>query len=319
MAFQKSLACVLVLLSTSCGGKAGEVVRPDAPSAAEAIGEASCGAAQKSTAPLVVDWSSQQRVDLEVAMKRGTVALRYGCDEVELLADCRIPGSYAFVGVSRKEDVVSLSSSDELKASLPVGAARLAAEVAGEAKLDLAMVLVGKASSGWTALTRTDLPAGCESATHVVRAATLGAFSLARGSEGRVATAAEAFGAGAGGSSTSAKNLLVRDGDLESCLGSTREATRPPEGCGATIRLELEPVVESASLPKGPPPVATVACPPGAASSGGVCRPLSLPHVCKPDDEADCEAQCEAGGLESCYHLGRLRIDWTPTGLVASA
>ena len=308
-----------VLGLASCGGKAAETIRPDAPTAAEAIGEIECDAAQKATAPLVVDWSSQQRVDLEVAMKRGTVALRYACDEVELLPECRIPGEYAFVGVSRKEEVVSVSSSDELKASLPVGAATLAAEVAGEAKLDLAMVLVGKASSGWTALSRADLPEACEGATHVVRAATLGAFSLARGSEGRIATTAEAFGVGAGAGSTSAKDMLTRDGDLEACQASTRDAPQAPEGCGASIRLELEPVLESAAAPKGPPPVPVIACPSGAAASGGVCKPSSEKHVCKPDDEADCSAQCDAGNLESCYHLGRLRIDWTQTGLSGAA
>lgn len=299
----------------SCGGKAAEAVRPDVPTAAEAIGEIPCAADKKTTAPLVVDWSSQQRLDLGVAMKQGTVALRYACDEVQVISDCRIPGEYAFVGVSRKEEVVSVSTADELKASLPVGAVKLAAEVGGEGKLDLAMVLVGKASSGWTALTRAELPSGCESATHVVRAATLGAFSLARGSEGHMATAAEAFGAGVGASSRSAKNLLVRDGDLESCLASKRDATTAPEGCDATIRLELEPVVESATAPVGPPAVAVIACPQGAAPSEGACRSVSGAHICAPDDEADCTAQCDAGNLESCYHLGRLRVDWTSRGL----
>lgn len=306
---------VLALGLACCGGKPAEVVRPAAPTAAQAMGEMECTAADRATSPLVVDWSSQQRLDLEVAMKSGTVALRYACDEVELLPDCTIPGNYAFVGVSKKEEVISVSSSDELQASFPVGAAKLAAEVAGDSKLDLAMVLVGKASSPWTAPSRADVPAGCDDATHVVRAATLGAFSLARGSEGRMMTTAEAFGAGAGASSTSTRGSLTRDGDLEACQSATSDARTAPEGCGSSIRLQLEPISESPKVESGPPSVPTLACPPGTYPAGGVCQASAKSHVCAPQDEGDCTAQCDAGNLESCYHLGRLRIDWTPAGL----
>lgn len=302
----------------SCGGKTADVVRPDVRTGAGALGEIECAAAQQSTAPLVVDWSSQQRVDLEVAMKRGTVALRYGCNEVEILPRCEVPGSYAFVGVTRKEEVVTVSTLDELKASLPVGAARLAAEVAGESKLDLAMVLVGKASSGWAALSRDDLPEECATATHVVRATTVGAFALARGSEGRVVATAEAFGAGAGASSVREVDRLTRDGDLNACQQSKRDAAEAPQGCGSSIRLQLEPILESPVVSKAPPPVTVAACPTGTAMADGACRDASKPHICAPHDEADCAKQCDAGDLDSCYHLGRLRIDWTPTGLSGS-
>ncbi len=320
MAFRPNLSpllqtSALLLALGGCGGKTADVVRPDAPTATQAMGEIECAASERATSPLVVDWSSQQRLDLEVAMKSGTVALRYACDDVELLPDCTIPGAYAFVGVSTKQEVLTVASADELQASFPVGAAKLAAEVAGESTLDLAMVLVGKASSPWTAPSRADFPNGCEAATHVVRAATLGAFSLARGSEGRVMTTAEAFSAGAGASSTSARGSVTTDGDLEACQAASSESSSAPEGCRSSIRLRLEPIADAPAMPLGPPPVPMLACPAGTAMSKGVCLAGSVPHVCVPDDETDCTTQCEAGNLESCYHLGRLRIDWTPTGL----
>jgi len=38
-------------------------------------------------------------------------------------------------------------------------------------------------------------------------------------------------------------------------------------------------------------------------------------HVCAPKDEADCETQCEAGNLASCYNLGLIHDDPPATGL----
>lgn len=40
-----------------------------------------------------------------------------------------------------------------------------------------------------------------------------------------------------------------------------------------------------------------------------VCQASAKPHICLPADESDCSAECDAGNLESCCHLGRLRID----------
>lgn len=123
---------ILATLSSlvACGGAAGEAVRPEAPTAAEAVGETvHCDVAGEKTSPLVVDWPSQHRVDLEVAMKSGVAVVRYACDEVEVLTQCSLPGSYAFTGVSLKEDVIRWDTRDEIAASLPIGVAKLGASL----------------------------------------------------------------------------------------------------------------------------------------------------------------------------------------------
>src|SRR5687767_1442792 len=82
----RSTAAVLLALtalSTACGaGGAGKAVRPDDPTAANAIGDkpltetgggggAVCTVVPNAVEPLIVDWSSSAQVDLGVAMKSG--------------------------------------------------------------------------------------------------------------------------------------------------------------------------------------------------------------------------------------------------------
>ncbi|MEM6997147.1 MAG: hypothetical protein AAF721_41970, partial [Myxococcota bacterium] len=313
---------VLLAGLTACSsGAAGESVRPEAPTATQATGESlACAAAGKRAAPLVLDWSAEVRTDLEIAMKSGVVVLRYECEQLEILPDCRLPGEYRFAGVTRKEEVIRLDSVDEIRASLPASAAKLEAELQSGASLELAMVTVGKASAGWRAASEDDLRAssGCGGATHFVRAVSLGAFSMAQASRGKVAASVKVGGAGAGAASTSSRSALRRDGDLAACDGAASEATSAPSQCGASIRLDLRPIEPAgASLrdPVGPEPVAAL-CPAGMVHAAGRCTLAKPPtHVCAPDDAADCKQQCDAGEMTSCYHLGLLAVDFTPKGL----
>lgn len=311
----------LVCLAGACAsGTPASQLRPEPPTAAEALGEPlACRADGKKVGPLVLDWTSEQRLDLELAMKRGVALVKYRCDELEILADCSLPGTYEFAGVTRKEEVVRIETLDELKANLPVGAAQLGSAIERGSSIDLALVLIGKSSTGWTQPTRSELPEACRGATHLVRAASIGAFSMARGAAGQVRTTAEVFGVGVDGGSSSKRGALTRDGDIAACAKASSEATAPAEQCGATIRLELLPVLAEAKLAAGKKPVPdplTTACPDGLVVKNGACAQSGAgAHVCAPRDAADCDAQCQAGDATSCYHLGLLKVDWSPVDL----
>ena len=43
-----------------------------------------------------MDWKPEQRGDLEIAMRKGVVALAYDCQSVRMLPNCRIDGEYGF-------------------------------------------------------------------------------------------------------------------------------------------------------------------------------------------------------------------------------
>ncbi|MCA9598322.1 MAG: sel1 repeat family protein [Myxococcales bacterium] len=306
-----------VMVLSGCGtGAVAEQVRPDDPTAARALGEAECRDVAAGAEPLVVDWKPEQRGDLELAMKDGLAVVKYSCDGITVLPDCHIDGSYAFSGMTRKEQVVRLENSDELKANLPLSGAKIGGELQRGATIDVAMVLVGKRRTTWREPTKQDLQGQCDGATHFVRAATVGAFAMATGTKASTRVAAEVFGAGADTKSASSKETQNRDGDPKSCTAASPDSTTPPEQCGAAIRLVLAPIRTGGG---GPPeksashPVAvdTASCPAGLVYAQGKCtkKDDAPSYQCKPGDAAECKAQCDKGHAGSCGALARLEKD----------
>jgi uncharacterized protein len=309
-----ALFFVLVIATSASCNRPGRAVAPWPMTANEAMGEADACTTDYAE-PLVVDWKSTERADLEVAMKESVAVVNYACRSIRLLKECRLAGSYGFAGVSRKEDVIQLASRDEVSANLPLSGARLGAQMEQGSALDLALVLVGKKSSGLRAVTRPELVGSCDGATHFVRAAHVGAFALATGTRGKVGGFAELFGAGASARSEAERRSVNRDGSSEACRASAPDAPSPPAECQAAIRIELLPIAEAAQqvavTPPAPddPPGRASPCAPGMVFSEGRCAPrdqVSKPHRCSPEDEKDCAAQCERGEATSCFNLGVL-------------
>lgn len=298
----------------ACGsaGGAGSAVAPDTPTAAGALGEAdpACTGVPRRPEPLVVDWRSSDRADLEVAMK-DSLAVVHGCDGFRLLKACSAKGSYGFAGVRRKEDVVKLTGTDELRANLPIASAGLKAEMDRGATIDLALVVVGKRHAGVLEMARGDLEGDCEGATHVVRAASIGAFAVATGTTGKVASVAELFGAGTSGASASERKSVSKDGDPTACTEAKSSDAEPPELCGSVLRVELVEV--TATKGAAAPPDSTSAplenpCPAGLVLTGGTCtRRAQAGYRCARDDVAECTAQCDAGNGDSCFNLSWLK------------
>ena len=124
---------------------------PASTTYADAVGEARCLSVPDRVAPLVVDLAPEARGDLEVALKQGVAVVSYDCKHLRLLSDCQVSGSYGYFGMTTKERVVQLQSDEELRANLPLTGTALASQLGAElergARLDVALVMVGKLAS----------------------------------------------------------------------------------------------------------------------------------------------------------------------------
>lgn len=296
------------------------------PSAAAALGvQEACPtqAVAQYARPLVVDMPATDRGDLELAMRDGLVLVRYDCTSLRVVPDCSVPSFYAFAPLNLKEEVVRLANADEIKANLPFSGWGISAGLGGElsrgSSLDIALMMVGKQRTTRAVVNRGDLiearPGACAEATHFVRGASLGAFALSKGSEGKVGGSVELKGVphlsdiGAQAASSSSQSVLGRDGSVEACRAASSQDVVPPRDCSALLRLELT-VVDPSGAPKLSTPRdderAADLCAPGLVFVQGKCaHPTSgVAHLCAPGDVADCRAQCDLGDPGSCSRVG---------------
>jgi uncharacterized protein len=289
------------------------IVRPEDPTYSDAVGGQSTPVIEAHGEPLVVDWRPESRGDLEIAMKEGVAVVAYSPEGMKLLKDCHTSGEYGFIGMSLKEQVISLEDENEIRANLPLSGIGIAGKIGGELKqgavLNVALAMVGKRKTTWKSVVRGELTGPCDGATHFVRGATIGAFVMKTGTRGEATTAAEVFGLGASAKTGSQKNVMNKDGSLSACRTAKPDAADPPSQCTALIRLELNRIGEGSNA-KAPPAPATEAapnpCPSGMVMSAGKCAAPNAqrPHRCRPGDIADCTAQCDRGQPESCVNLG---------------
>ncbi|MEM9696366.1 MAG: tetratricopeptide repeat protein, partial [Myxococcota bacterium] len=306
-----------------CGGAVGEQLRPEEQTANEALNvkPAACTGTAAHARPLIVDWDPDARVDLEASMKNGVVVVKYDCETMTILPGCAVKdAAYTYAGVSRKEQVVQMKSMDDLQANVPVSSGKLGAELKSGRAIDVAMVMVGKRSTTVATLAEDLLTGDCGGATHYVRSASVGAFSMATGAVGKAAAVAEMFGIGAAAQSESERKALNRDGSLEACRSSDPDEETPPSECQAPIRLQLVPItkVVKATVAKGGEAKGGEAkdknvaseenpCPPGYVFADEICTvDEGKPFLCKPDDGPQCKTQCEAGHPGSCLNYGNL-------------
>lgn len=307
----------------SCGGAAGEALRPNDHTATGALGSGAvkCSESPKYAKPLIVDLDPDARVDLEAAMKKGVVVVAYDCSSLRVLTGCKLPdSSYEYAGVSRKEQVVQMKSMDDVNVNLPLSSAKLSGEMQSGRTIDLALVLVGRNSTTVAKVELHDLQGTCDGATHFVQNASVGAFSMATGSVGKVAAVAEMFDKGGSAKSESERKSMSMDGSLDACRSSDPDAASPPSECRAPLRVELQPIggqPEAETKPKSKPGkeddkdksanAQENPCPTGYAFANGICtKAADVPTVCNPKNEADCKTQCSKGSGESCYNYGRI-------------
>jgi len=265
--------------------------------------------------PLIVDWTPEQRVDLEVAMRQGVAVVQYDGQHLALLPDCVIDGDYRFYGVTQKTELIRLESQAEVQANLPFGGARLISNISGAfdtgSTLDLALVIIGKSRTTWTQPTVSDLKGQCRGATHFVRGAILGAFAVSVGQKSSASTAVEIFGDGVKGATAAGAGVQRRDGMIAACQGADPEGSAPPKQCRALIRLELFPVVKEMQKTSVSPERLVQQCGDGFILTAGKCvvSERILPaQTCSYDALQGCLAVCQSGDGEACFKLAYAHV-----------
>jgi hypothetical protein len=257
----------------SCGGASAIATPPEyAPP-----GQTKCSIAATSTKPLIVEWPSADRLELESRVKAGTVVVAYKGCEMRLLSRCRAPGAYVYVAGTPKMDSVVIRDADELYATLPAGAARLESRLQKSGQLNVAMTLIGRYESQKAEVNGAELAGDCGDATHVVSALTVGAFEFFAGADASVHAGAGLGNAEVGAGSSQLRESLTKDGDPAACSSDELSPASPPRGCSALIRLEVMPVaMRSVVAPPPVPsavPVAVAPLPPPAAPAAPPAGP----------------------------------------------
>jgi hypothetical protein len=280
----------------------------------EIPGGGRCKVGETQSHPLVVEWPAADRASLEARIAHGLVVVgARGC-EIEVLRGCQVEAKYGYVGLTRKNDRVRIRNKDELYANLPLGAASLEGKLARYKGLDVEIALVGmyEAPSGRT--TRAQLDGDCDAATHVITGVQVGAFQFYAGGAGELRAGAQVGNAGVGAGTSAERETLSADGSPARCDASTTADQRPPEGCGALIRIELTPLPAVAArpeperptieaLPTTPEPRGPAAAVPEVAP--GAARESDEATLCRRSCERDLECKAEAQGVAAPEGQGR--------------
>lgn len=302
----------LALLALGCGtGTAARAARTDAPTPSNALGAEACDLPGDAAEPWVVDLPADRRVALDAAL-RGPVALvAYDCKDLVLLRGCDAPGRYAYAGTTPIEDKLDLADTDAVASNLSGGKAlslRLEADMNRGMHLAVGYVLVGQRSTTVARVSRAGLPDHCKAATHFIARATVGAYAVTRSSSADLVGVAEIFERGARASSASRDIRSYVAGDRNACASASPDDAAPPASCAAPVKVHLVRIddgpapsrFDDADGPTWP------GCPEGSVRRGALCvsEKAGGPRACRPRDEADCAAQCEAGEAASCAALG---------------
>lgn len=221
----------------ACGGNA-DFARAKAPGVPDT--EARCQAAARGESPLVTEWSSAEKANLQARLRAGALAVEYtGCSMRPITA-CTVRGSYRWQRTTLSSESIEIHNQDELFTKLPLGALTLGGELARSGRL-----AVRTAVSGQYVLegsTTADVPdyGDCSAATHLLVGVSIGSFKL---HSGGTLQAGGSVGAGlySGGAQTSSsENLLREAGDFESCRQSSDE--KPEMNCSSPIQAFLAPL-----------------------------------------------------------------------------
>lgn len=254
-----------VLLAAVAAGTGCATSTPAAPLVPrveyEREGQANARTAATPSRPLVIEWPAAERARLEASARRGIVVVRYDGDTMEVLARCAAEGSYAYTPTTPQREHLRIQDEDDLRASLPLGAAALRSQLARRGALEVDLHVVGTYESRDATPTAASLAGDCDGATHVVLGLTTGAFELHAAGSASVGGDVGAGGVGASAGSRARRDLLSSAGDVAACRSATPADEAPPYGCGALLRVEvarlamppLDPAVDPAPPPGEPP------------------------------------------------------------------
>jgi hypothetical protein len=214
-----------------------------------------CGGSGQIVRPLIIEWPATDRASLEGRLRQGKViVVRYEGCAVEVMRECAAPETgYDYIGITRKNDRITIRTTDELYVNMPLTAVNLEAKLAKAGELNVAMALVGNYEAQRSRFDVSELSGRCDGATHVIAAAQVGAFEFYSGAGAEIGAGVEVENvAGAGGRSTASREILNEDGDAQSCEASSPSDAGPPPECGALLRLELTALDRQTAPPTQP-------------------------------------------------------------------
>ena len=244
---------------------------------ADELASQRCGGEGRSARPLIIEWPATDRASLESRLKRGLVVVHYEGCKVDVLRECQVPeSSYDYLGITRKNDALTIRTADELYANMPLTAVSLEGTLAKAGELSVEMSLVGNYEAKRSRWDVAELDGRCEGATHVISVAQVGAFEFHTGAAAEIGAGVEVESvAGVGGRSMAEREVLNRDGDPDACEQSSPSDASPPAECGALLRLELsalDNVTATSTCPGGSQfDGAECVCPSGTTWDGNAC------------------------------------------------
>ncbi len=167
--------------------------------------------------------------------KRGLVVVSYvGC-YLKVLSGCAARGEYLDGFVTPERSFIQASTKNELYAELPLGAARLSAEIAKGNEVRLEYVVVGER---YAKSAPVEFEGACEGATHYVRSIMVGAYSLDATSNQTTGGGVSIVDVGGGARHEALRRRLAGAGDLELCQDKPKDMK-----CTAILRLGLAVLV----------------------------------------------------------------------------
>jgi transposase len=235
---------LLICVLSACVAEpsAGEVRAPIARAE-----QARCQVAASQENPLVTEWASSEKANLEGRLASGAVAVAYSGCSMQLLPACRLPGSYIWRRTTISTDTVEILSSDELFAKLPLGAATLEGELERTGRLAVQTTVAGQLELNEFDARVAERDPSCRGATHVVGALSVGAFKLRTGGAISGRAGVGAVGAGAG----RAEMVMREAGSPDACKAATAEA--PDLNCRSPIQMFLRPLAPPSHEERAPP------------------------------------------------------------------
>jgi hypothetical protein len=229
-----------LLLVSGCAS----AIMPKAPDTGEVMGGSGVIVVDRETV-LVIDWPAADRKALASAMDGGVVAVKMDGSVPKPVAGCSVGDKYEYHSVSRQEETKKLSSSDDIKASMPTNGtsflSKLNLDKSSSSSLDMAIVVVGIRSAKKPPYAKKDLTGSCEGATHYIRRAHMGAFAYSSGEKSQNRSTAELFKivpVNIDPQKDKNESFQARDGDISACQNAT-EGDTPVPNCDALVRVEI--------------------------------------------------------------------------------
>ncbi len=236
------------VIAISCHDQKEPVVPEVGPTTGDAFNSGvQCSAVRPQTEPDLMAWDPGSRATLRSVKAQGVVVVHYeakGCDvQLHVLPNCVAKGSYQFEPYSATETKLARNVS-ELFAELPLGAAKLSANLKGSraVRTDYMMAGVESVKIG-TAWKREELVGECQDATHVVSKIYVGGFGLAAGEARELEGGASVFimpmvAVGGGAKTQSSVEHIQHEGVAEACEDAQKKGIASPQ-CSVPLRVAL--------------------------------------------------------------------------------